>query len=91
MRIFLDIGLPMGKAGIASAMVLGFLEYWNLIEQPMTFLKTKSLWPLSLFLPEITTDKLGTEPGGPVITLLPSIIVSYWGRAIWSKALSAPA
>ena len=25
-------------------------EYWNLIEQPMAFLKTKSLWPLSLYL-----------------------------------------
>ena len=35
-------------------MVLGFLEYWNLIEQPLTFLKDKSLWPLSLYLPEIS-------------------------------------
>ena len=30
-----------------SAIVLQFLEYWNLIEQPLTFLKNKALWPLS--------------------------------------------
>ena len=27
--------------GIMSAVVLQFLEYWNLIEQPLTFLKDK--------------------------------------------------
>ena len=44
--LFIRVGLPLGSPGIISAMVLGFLEYWNLIEQPMAFLKTKSLWPL---------------------------------------------
>ena len=43
LKIFIKIGLPLGSPGIISAMVLGFLEYWNLIEQPMAFLKTKSL------------------------------------------------
>jgi len=87
LRIFFDIGLPMGKAGIASAMVLGFLEYWNLIEQPMTFLKTKSLWPLSLFLPEITTDKLGLSLAASVITLLPSIIVFLLGQSYLEQGI----
>jgi len=87
LRIFFDIGLPMGKAGIASAMVLGFLEYWNLIEQPMTFLKTKSLWPLSLFLPEITTDKLGLSLAASVITLLPSILVFLVGQSYLEQGI----
>lgn len=81
LRIFLDMGMPMGKAGFASAMVLGFLEYWNLIEQPMTFLKTKALWPLGLFLPEITTDKLGISLAAAVITLLPAIMVFLLGQS----------
>lgn len=86
-RIFLLIGVPMGKAGIASAMVLGFLEYWNLIEQPMVFLKTKSLWPLSLFLPEITSDKLGLSLAASVITLLPSIIVFLLGQSYLEQGI----
>lgn len=57
--IFWKIGVPIGKPGIVSAMVLGVLETWNAIEQPMTFLKEQRLWPLSLYLPEITADKGG--------------------------------
>ena len=49
-QIFWRIGIPLGMPGIMSVIVLDFLEYWNLIEQPMAFLKTKSLWPLSLYL-----------------------------------------
>lgn len=78
----------MGKAGVASAMVLGFLEYWNLIEQPMTFLKTKSLWPLGLFLPEITTDKLGLSLAASVITLLPSILVFLLGQSYLEQGIA---
>ena len=36
-QIFLNIGLPLGSAGIVSALVLRFLENWNLIEQPLAF------------------------------------------------------
>ena len=43
--IFIKIGIPLGKSGILSAMVLGFLEYWNMMEQPLAFLKYKKLWP----------------------------------------------
>ena len=35
LRIFWHIGLPLGAPGILSAVVLGFLEYWNALEQPL--------------------------------------------------------
>ena len=41
-RTFWHVGLPLGMPGILSAMVLAFLEGWNAIEQPMTFLKDPS-------------------------------------------------
>lgn len=41
-QTFLHIGLPLGMPGIYSALVLSFLEAWNAIEQPMTFLSLKS-------------------------------------------------
>ena len=52
-QIFFRIGIPLGSPGILSALVLGFLEYWNMVEQPLAFLPTPSKWPLSLYLPEI--------------------------------------
>ena len=48
LRIFVSMGIPLGMPGIFSILILGFLEYWNTIEQPMTYLKTEALWPLSL-------------------------------------------
>lgn len=78
--LFLKIGIPLGSPGIISALVLGFLEYWNLIEQPMAFLKTKELWPLSLYLPEITMEQAGKAFAVSVIVLIPAVLVFLAGQ-----------
>ncbi len=78
--IFFRIGLPLGKSGMLSAMVLGFLEYWNMIEQPMAFLEDKSLWPLSLYLPQITWERAGFAFAASVITLIPAVFVFLLGQ-----------
>lgn len=78
--IFIKIGIPLGSPGIISALVLGFLEYWNLIEQPMAFLKTKSLWPLSLYLPQIDMAQTGKAFAVSVLVLIPAIIVFLAGQ-----------
>lgn len=80
LQIFWYIGLPIGSGGIVSAMVLGFLEYWNLMEQPLTFLKTKSLWPMSLFLPNISLDKAGLAFAASMLMLLPAFFVFLGGQ-----------
>ena len=79
-RIFMKLGLPLGKSGLLSAMVLGFLEYWNMLEQPMAFLEDKSLWPLSLYLPEITWAQAGYAFCASVITLIPAVFVFVLGQ-----------
>lgn len=80
LRIFCTIGLPLGRSGLLSAMVLGFLEYWNMMEQPMAFLDDKSLWPLSLYLPEITWAQAGYAFTTSIITLIPAVFVFIWGQ-----------
>ena len=80
MTIFVRLGLPLGKSGLLSAMVLGFLEYWNLMEQPMAFLEEKALWPLSLYLPEITWGQAGFAFCASVFTLTPAVFVFVLGQ-----------
>lgn len=80
LTIFFKLGLPLGKSGLLSAMVLGFLEYWNMMEQPMAFLEDKSLWPLSLYLPEITWGQAGFAFCASVITLIPAVFVFVLGQ-----------
>ncbi len=79
-RIFLRIGIPLGASGIISALVLSFLECWNMIEQSMTFLETKSLWPLSLFMPEISSSNAGFSLCASFMALLPALFVFMAGQ-----------
>lgn len=78
--IFIKIGLPLGKGGILSTIVLGFLDYWNMIEQPLAFLEDKSLWPLSLYLPEIDWTQAGMAFSASVIMLIPAVFVFLMGN-----------
>lgn len=89
--LFFRIGLPLSSGSILSAMVLGFLEYWNLIEQPLAFLKDKTLWPLSLYLPEISASKAGEAFAVSVITLIPAIFAFLLGKDYLEQGIVASA
>lgn len=88
-EIFFRIGLPLGKAGIISALVLQFLECWNMLEQPMAFLKTPSLWPLSMFQPQITAETAGAAFAASVLALLPAIWVFLAGHEFLEQGIQA--
>lgn len=79
-QVFLRIGVPLGSPGILSALVLGFLEYWNMVEQPLAFLSTPSKWPLSLYLPEINLQHAGMALAASVIMLIPAVFVFFIGQ-----------
>ena len=86
-QVFLYIGLPQGLTGIISALVLSFLEYWNLIEQPITFIKSASKMPLSLYLPEITSKNIGGALVVSLLTLLPPLLVFLCGQKYLEKGI----
>lgn len=86
---FFHIGLPLAEGGILSAAVLNFLECWNLIEQPLAFLKDKAKWPLSLYLPQIGLDQAGFAMTASVITLLPALCVFAFGQDYLEQGISA--
>lgn len=88
-QIFLRIGIPMGAPGIASAMVLGFLEYWNMLEQPLAFLEDKALWPLSLYMPAITPEVTGGYLVSSVIILIPPLLIFLTGQKYLEKGIQA--
>lgn len=89
LQILFRIGIPLGSPGILSALVLGFLEYWNMVEQPLAFLKDPSLWPLSLYLPEIDLKYAGMALAASVITLIPAIFVFFMGQDYLEQGIAA--
>lgn len=90
-QIFFRIGIPLGAAGIISALVLSFLECWNMIEQPMTFLTTKSLWPLSLFLPNVDRSNAGVSLCASLVALLPAVFVFLAGQDYLEQGIASSA
>jgi len=74
-QIFFRIAVPLGVPGILSVGILTFLDSWNMIEQPMTYLKTKALWPLSLFLPEIKLADMGMGFAAALLMLIPALLL----------------
>jgi len=90
-RTFISIGLPLGVPGILSALVLGFLECWSAIEQPMTFLQDPSRWPLSLYLPQIVSEKLGLAMTASLLMLIPAALVFLFGQKYLELGIQASA
>lgn len=90
-QIFFKIGIPLGMPGIMSSVILSFLEYWNLIEQPLIFLKSKNLWPLSMYLPNVNIENAGVAFGASAITLISAIIVFFAGQSYLEQGIASTA
>ncbi|WP_219717833.1 carbohydrate ABC transporter permease [Raoultibacter massiliensis] len=87
--IFLKIGVPLGAPGIFASLVLGFFEYWNLVEQPLAFLRDQTLWPLSLFQPAIASESIGLVFASTVIASIPAVLVFATGREYLEQGIAA--
>lgn len=88
---FWRIGLPVGTPGVLAALTLGFLEDWNSLEQPMTFLKTPSRWPLSLYLTNSSGSDLALAMGASLLMLLPAVLIFSFGQKYLEQGILAGA
>lgn len=90
-QTFLYIGIPLGGPGIIAAMTLNFLEYWNMVEQPMVFLREPSQWPLALYLPTMNGENVDIGFAASVITLLPALLIFMCGQQYLEKGILSAA
>jgi len=88
-RTFVSVGLPLGMPSVLAALVLGFLEVWGAIEQPMTFLNDPATWPLSLFLPQIVAEELGLAMAASLLMLLPAALFFFFGQKYLELGIQA--
>lgn len=55
-QILTRIVIPRSKSGIVSLIILSFVDNWNMVEQPLIFLKDRSTYPLSIFLSQLNNS-----------------------------------
>ena len=75
--------------GIKAAMLLGILEYWNLLEQPLLFLKTPALWPFSLYLPRVSQENTQYIFVFSFLVLLPVCLLAFLERDELQKGIGS--
>ena len=90
-QIFWHIGIAVGRPGIMSVIVLGVLEYWNLIEQPAVFLRSEYLRPLSLYMSSVTKENIGSAFVAAVVALVPPLLCFLWGREYLEEGIAKSA
>lgn len=75
-RSFLHIVLPVSRPVIGAMIALSFAECWNIVEQPLAYLKERTdLHPLSVILGQLSDRFNGMEFAGAVLFMLPSLFI----------------
>lgn len=78
--IFTKICIPLCKSAIVSVAILLFIDYWNMVEQPLIMLSEKEAYPLSVYLSTINTGEITLAFAVAVIYMVPTIFVILYGE-----------
>ncbi len=79
-QIFRKIAIPMCKGPIASVAILVFIDYWNMVEQPLIMLSDSAFHPLSVFLSQINQGEIGLAFAIATIYMVPPILIFLYGE-----------
>ncbi len=80
LRIYSRIIFPMVKSGVAALAILIFIDNWNMVEQPLIFLQSQELQPLSIFLSNINIDERGISFAASTIYMIPMLLIFIYGE-----------
>ncbi|MDR0948300.1 MAG: carbohydrate ABC transporter permease [Lachnospiraceae bacterium] len=79
-QIFIRICMPLCKGVICSAAILVFIDYWNMVEQPLVLFSDQEKYPLSVFLSKINASEIGLAFAVATIYMVPSLLVFLYGE-----------
>ncbi len=80
LQIYRLICMPLCKGALCSAAILVFIDYWNMVEQPLILLKDPEMHPLSVFLSKINQGEIGLAFAVATIYMVPSLLVFLYGE-----------
>lgn len=75
LRILFGILVPRCRAGVISLGILSFIDAWNMVEQPIVFLKSEYDYPLSVFLTRMNGQNIGVLCTCGVLAALPVVLL----------------
>lgn len=75
LQILFKVVVPQIKSGIGLLMIFLFIDYWNMVEQPMVFIQDRAKHPMSVFLNYIAQTDVAMFFPGASLYIIPSILV----------------
>ena len=79
-RIFTNICVPLCKSSLFSVAILVFIDYWNMVEQPLILLSDTEQYPLSVFLSQINAGEIGLAFAVATIYMIPTLLMFLYGE-----------
>ena len=79
-QIFRDICLPQCRSALYSIAILVFIDYWNMVEQPLTLLPDAAKQPLSVYLSEINAGEVGIAFAVATVYMIPCLLLFLHGE-----------
>ena len=79
-QIFSKICFPLCKSCLYSVAILVFIDYWNMVEQPLILLSDTEMHPLSVFLSQVNTNETGLAFALATIYMIPGLLVFLYGE-----------
>jgi multiple sugar transport system permease protein len=79
-QLFTKICLPISKSIITTCAILVFIDYWNMVEQPLLLFTDSDKYPLSIFLSKINKTDVGLAFAVATIYMIPSLLLFLYGE-----------
>ena len=80
LQILTRIYLPLCKSALVSIAMLVFIDYWNMVEQPLVLMRDANYHPLSVFLSQINTGDIGLAFAVGTVYMVPTILMFLYGE-----------
>ena len=87
-HIFTRICMPLCKSALYAMGILLFIDYWNMVEQPLILLTDKDKQPLSVFLAEINSGEVGIAFAASFIFMIPPLLIFLNGEQYLIEGIS---
>ena len=75
LRSLWAVCLPNCKAGLAALVILNFADSWNMVEQPLVFLRDPNKFPMSVFLTQVNQIKPEVGFAAGILSVLPAMLL----------------
>lgn len=79
-QIFMHVCMPLCKGALCSVAILIFIDFWNMVEQPLIMLTDEQMHPLSVFLSKINSGEIGLAFAVATIYMVPTLLVFLYGE-----------